>query len=245
MPDRQANRELAIFQAFAKTAGMATGAAHWEKRDPPEPDILYHAEGAEPVAFEMVEIIDEEFAGRVWSQLKLKSRFEHSFLALPPDRKTRIEERVGDALVHVVFEPGATLKAKQNSIDLVLHWLGDLDRAFAGECRKVAGQSFPPAVSSVRIARLNLSGPCFDVEAVGSLSNPAVDAVRGKWAKSYTTKHQIQLLAYYELQPEGHEAMWLPDLRAFLAEQSSSPFRRVWVYDCATAAVRFASGQLE
>jgi len=244
MQDRQAFRELAIFQAFAKAAGLASGDAHWEKRNPPEPDILYQAEGAEPVAYELVEIIDEEFAERVWSQLKLKARFEQSFSTLPLDQRARIEERIGNALVHVVFERGATLRFKQDSVDLVLTYLGGLDRAVEGELRRAAGQLLPPAVSSVRIARLNVSGPCFDVDAVGSLSNPAVDAVRRKWAKTYTTEHQIQLLAYYELQPEGHEAIWLPDLKAFLAEQSSSPFRQVWVYDCATTAVRYASGQL-
>ena len=233
MQDRQASKELAIFQAFAKAASRASGEAHWGKRNPPEPDILYHSEDAEPIAYELVEIVDEEFAERVWSALKLKSRFEQSFSTLPPERRARIEERVGNALVHVVFERGATLKSKQDSIDIILQYLGDLDRAFEGELRKAAGQLLPQAVSSVRIARLNASGPCFDVDAVGSLSNPAVEAIRGKWRKKYVTDHQKELLAYYELQPEGHEAMWLPDLKAFLAKQSSSPFRQVWVYDCA------------
>ncbi len=181
MPDRQASKELSIFQAFAKAAGLASGEAHWEKRHPPEPDVLWHG-GAEPVAFELVEIIDQDFAERVWSQLKLKSRFEQSFLALPTARRARIEERVGNALVHVIFEGGANLRSKQESVDLMFHYLANLDHAFEGELRKSAGELLPAAVSSVRIARLS-SGPFFDVDAVGSLCNPTVHAVRGKWAK--------------------------------------------------------------
>ena len=149
---------------------------------------------------------------------------------------------MGNALVHVVFDEGATFKAKEGAIDRVFTAIANLDATFAGQlrCRDLPG--LPAAVDSIRIARLDSAGPFFDVDAVGSLGDPTVETIRSKWAKTYQTPHAIELLSYYELQPDLPDTFWRPQLEAFIrANGSSSPFRRVWVYDCGADVIRFSS----
>lgn len=245
MADRHGPRETQIFRRFARAAGLVFRDGSVAKRSPPEPDILCLSEGGEPLAFELVELIDQDYALRAWSQLKLKSQFETAYDALEPDRKARVAEQIGNALVHVVFDEGATFRAKEDAVDQVFEAMAGLDAAFEGKLRRPVHAGLPAAVDSIRVSRLDSLGPFFDVDAVGSLGDPTIETIRGKWAKTYQTIHPIELLAYYELQPEPPEAFWRQQLAAFLdANASSSPFRRVWVYDCGAEAVRFSSEYL-
>ena len=245
MADRHGPREVQIFRRFARAAGLVFGEGSVEKRSPPEPDILCLSDGGEPLAFELVELIDQNYALRTWSQLKLKSKFEKAYETLEPSRKARVAERMGNALINVVFDQGATFRAKEDAVDQVFEVMASVDATFEGKLRRRERAGLPAAVGSIRVSRLDSPGPFFDVEAVGSLGDPTVETIRGKWAKAYQTLHPIELLAYYELQPELPEAFWRQQLEAFLdVTGSSSPFRRVWVYDCGADAVRFSSEYL-
>jgi hypothetical protein len=93
-------------------------------------------------------------------------------------------------------------------------------------------------VRTITISRGDFESPEFDVEAVGSIGDPTLDRVRGKWVKSYATRYPIELLAYYELQPQAPEALWLPRLSSFISDNwNASPFRKVWVFDIGSRSV--------
>jgi hypothetical protein len=55
-------RERAVFEAFAVSAGLPIVAGSAGTRPPPEPDILCQLEREGFVAFELVELIDQELA---------------------------------------------------------------------------------------------------------------------------------------------------------------------------------------
>ena len=237
--DRHRSREIYIFQRFADTAGFVPDLASIEKRNPPEPDILYRVGGLQR-AFELVEIIDQDHAQRVWSQLKLKAKCENAFEALEPTRQGRIRERAGNALVHIVFDQAATFRAKKQAVDAIFGTLEVLDPAFVGELCYPDDPSLPSAIRSLRVSRIDALGPFFDVDAVGALGDPTLEAIRNKCAKVYMTDYPVELLAYYELQPELPEAFWRPALESFLASAPAVPFRRIWIYDCCSNAIRFS-----
>jgi hypothetical protein len=212
-----------------------------EKRNPPEPDILCSIDGVGEVAFEVVELIDESLARRTWDQLKLISKFKAGCDALQTEQIAAVRSRVGNALIHVTFEDSARFNTQVGAIDSVFEALSAVDSTFEGELRRQMAPELSSAVRSIRINRIRSEGPFFDVDAGGSLSDPTVGSIRSKWAKVYTTPHPMELLAYYELQPELPDILWRPTLESFLSGNwSSSRFRRVWVYDCVTQAVRFS-----
>jgi len=240
--DRHASRETEIFLRFARAAGLAIDEGSVEKRPPPEPDILCRTATGEPLAFELVELIDESYARRTSMQLKLKARFETAYAGLEPSRKYAIEQRAGNALIHVVFEEESAYRSREEAINSIFDKLVNLNSGFEGELRRVDGAELPAGVREIRVTRLESPGPYFDVDSVGSFGDPTMVAIRGKWAKEYVSPFPIELLAYYELQPELPEGFWRPQLVSLIeGSTGTSPFRRVWVYDCGAHAVRFSS----
>ena len=239
--DRHGPREIQIFNRFARAAGLTVDETSIEKRNPPEPDILCRVNGVAQ-AFELVEIIDQDHAQRVYSQVKLKSKFETDYEALEASRREKIYDRVGNALIYVVFNDAATFREKEEAVNSVFEALETVAPQFEGRLRQQDLASLSAAIRLLWVSRRDASGPLFDVEAVGSLGDPTVDAIPQRFAKVYTTHHPVELLAYYELQPELPEALWRPSLKAFLAGVSAWPFRRVWVYDCGSNTVRLSAG---
>jgi len=236
--DRHTAKELAIFNRFAVASGLAIVQDSVEKLPPPEPDILCNVVGLGDVAFELVELIDEDLAGRSFGQLRLKSMFEESFETCAPSIKAALLSTIGNALVHVTFA-NVGLRQRQSSVVDVFNFLRTIDSDCEGT---LTPESLASTVESIRVARLDIVGPCFDVDAVGCFGDPTLGSIQGKWSKRYETPHRRELLAYYELQPELPNELWRPTLESFLQQHwSSSPFQRLWVYDCATRRIVYTA----
>jgi hypothetical protein len=69
--DSQTRSELAIFRNFAEVCPLNIIRESISKRNPPEHDVLCKlAEGDEEIAFELVEIIDEDWASLTSGQFR-------------------------------------------------------------------------------------------------------------------------------------------------------------------------------
>lgn len=200
--DRHAAREIAIFRSFATAAGLAVNDESIEKRMPPEPDILYRLGDSAHVAFELVEIIDQNHAKRTSEQSKLKARFDRDYVGLSVDEKGEICASVGNALIYVTFVDDANLNAREQAIQSVFETLKTVDPHFEGELTCHTTPRLHVAICSIGISRLSFKGPFFDVAAAGFLGDPTVESIAAKWSKTYATPHPIELVAYYELQPD-------------------------------------------
>jgi hypothetical protein len=69
--DRHGLREQKIFLDFAQVCGLAIQLDSIEKRKPPEPDILCKIEWEGAVAFEMVELIDQDLAQQTYESISI------------------------------------------------------------------------------------------------------------------------------------------------------------------------------
>ena len=97
MVDAKSKRELEIFKEFARIAGL-TGVPP-ENRPPPEPDILFRAVDGEHRAFELVELLDEDF-GRVQGLLfGTKTNLQTHFESLDPEKKELFQARYSKRIV--------------------------------------------------------------------------------------------------------------------------------------------------
>ncbi len=239
--DRHAAREIAIFRSFVTAAGLAVDDESIEKRIPPEPDILCRLGDSAYVAFELVEIIEQSHAKRTTEQSRLKARLDQGYVALSVDEKSEICASVGNALIYINFVDDANFNVREQTIQGILETLKTVDPNFEGELTRHTTPRLHAAICSIGISRLSFKGPFFDVAVAGSLGDPTSRSIAAKWSKAYATPHPIELVAYYELQPDPPEILWRPELESFLAANwSNAPFRRVWVYDCATQAIRFS-----
>ena len=65
--------------------------------------------------------------------------------------------------------------------------------------------------------------------------------IQGKWIKKYETHRPIELLAYYSRHPTIPEAFWLGPVQSFVdANWTTSPFRKVWIFDPGSERILFA-----
>jgi hypothetical protein len=78
------------------------------------------------------EIIDQDHAQRVYSQLKLKSKFETDYEALHVSRREKIRDRIGNALIYVVFNDAATFREKEEAVNSVFKALETVAPQFEG-----------------------------------------------------------------------------------------------------------------
>jgi hypothetical protein len=88
----QAERELVIFELFVQ-AGLAVRDV--EKRPPPEPDILCEVAGQGTLAFEVGEVVGQEFAQATYERPRLRQHFREVYGQLPADVRARIEGHLG------------------------------------------------------------------------------------------------------------------------------------------------------
>src|SRR5437870_3901740 len=97
--EQKAARERAIFEAFLACEGAPkTESGSVESRRPPEPDILCNlADGGGSVSFELVEIVESEWAQLISNQIRLQQALytEHDKAGKP------LAAEYGTALIYV------------------------------------------------------------------------------------------------------------------------------------------------
>ncbi len=227
--------EVEIFRRFAAASPLGVVPASIEKRPPPEPDILCDTGIQGRIAFELVEIIDEDLAKQHTDKLNLWRQLQAAYEGLAEPARSQVGARLGNALVHIVFARDASIAARRRAIPRVLQSLETVDRGFEGE--------YAPgldSVQSIRVFRGRFNGPCFDVDAGGAFCNPIIDRLRQKFGKTYKTGVPIELLAHHELHHMPPEGLWLPAVQDFVQSRlAGSQFRRVWIYDAHESAIRY------
>lgn len=238
--DQHSSREMKIFSRFAAVCGLPIRPGSIEKCQPPEPDILCTVEGEGPVAFEMVEIIDEDLARRTYGQIKFHGLFEQAYEDLPPDNYGSFKKKFHNALIYVRFCSIASSRIRGNAIPMIFNLLMETGTEFIGTLTPPQESPLYEAVKDVNVSRGEFIGPCFDVEAVGSFADPTIERIATKFRKNYRTPYPVELLAYYELQPVLPESTWVPRVQEYVRQNlQGSLFRRVWIFDIGTEAVMF------
>jgi len=223
-------RERGIFSEFAQSVGLPVVAGSLQSRPPPEPDVLCEIQGRGPVAFELVELIDQDFQERT----AVLGRFNRLLRAYPdelsPVDRGAFLQKYANAAIGVTFRP-LRLRDLQAALPELFRWLRvdvrptanslDLDR--------------PPALRTAfeRIA-VRRPMPHLDLSATraGYLEDPTFGAVHEKLHdKQYTTCHPIELLAYTTidllLPLDVWQATYEQPLRDLL---NGSTFQRIWVF---------------
>lgn len=202
-----------------------------EKRQPPEPDILCIATEEGPVAFELVEIVDQQRIARLMGdQADLMDYLRDTYRGVPQDVKRAIDQRFSDARIEVNLRPDVSLRRRRMIAADIVNRLATMEIGFKGEFTlKQDGIE----VSRVKVTRREgLAGPHFQVPA-GSHFQPApVASIQAKFRKCYESDAPIELLAYYDTQHSPLEEQ-LRELGCFIEENKADcGFRRIWVFDC-------------
>lgn len=229
--DKQAKNELRVFKEFAKVCPYPINFGSIEKRKPPEPDILCKLLDGSSLTFEVSECIDERIAGSIYDSIELRQAFNSELGKLPKEEKQKIKTNFSDASIYVVFCKGISKNKKLRSIKTIFDYLLNLKNDAEGKFDLKLNHYLKNVVRWILIQR-GVSGPIFDIEATTSFSDPVQERIKDKFFKKrYKTNTDIELLCYYELQPELPESTWPSSVKKFVKTNlENSPFRRVWIY---------------
>ena len=229
MKNERADLELRVFNAFACAAGLPKGWA--EKRQQPEPDVLFHDSHGSPRAFELVELIDQDYRHRLALLVDTKIALCTHYKGFPSEKKGLFDQKYGDALLYFRFRPNLTFKRRWAAFRAIFEKLLLLPDGFAGGALE-DDPSLASLVDGVSISRGHSKGPIFDLECVGWIANPSVPAISRKFEKRYDTAYPIELLAYIDINPIFPDEVWLAGLTEFLdSTPKPLPFARIWVFD--------------
>lgn len=236
----QADGERAIFEVFVSATQLPVHPATVQSRRPAEPDILCEIEGSGPRAFELVEIIDSDFARLTSDQLRVDASLRDAARQAAKDLVS-----LSNALVYVRFAGDANARRREAAIPPLFAFLRALPLDFAGDVTIPRGTDLAATVRSVRVSRGDFPpGPHFQVEAGSFIGDPIIERLAGKFAKRYATCHPVDLLAFYELHPVRPPEMWIHEVGKYIATNlAASQFSRVWIFDVGETRVLFRSDQ--
>jgi hypothetical protein len=243
MRSTQTSAELATFRLFAAVCPLGIDLGSIEPRRPPEPDVACRLASGEDVAFELVEIIDRNWARLTSRMLVEREALRAMFDEATGDFRAALHATLHNALVYIEFENGARSRERSGAIPTILTALASMPTEYEGRWRPSADNPMRGVVRSISVSRGPWPGPEFDVAAVSSIGDPTAERIRAKCQKTYVTTRPVELLAFYELQPMTPQELW-PAWIASLTETTwAAPFRRLWFFDVGSKAIPYSVGR--
>lgn len=229
--DAKAKNERAVFSQFAAAAQLPVVAGTIESRPEPEPDILCRVEGDGLVAFELVRLVDQNYA-RGMEVLGRAHREARDFVdGLAGEQGEQFRAMYADALIGVEIGNAITNRHWRESLPLLVPLL--LQQAAGVVDQDLAiPEDLRGRFHRVSVYR-GVAGPIIDPSFMHRVGDPTLERITEKFEPDrYETGHPKELLAYvYGIDLLYPENVWLPMYATKLAElREQSDFRRLWVY---------------
>jgi hypothetical protein len=225
---KKSQKERIVFVRYAKAARLPTTGATIESRVPPEPDILFTPAKGRPIAFELVEVLDQGYSRSLNRQLNTAD-FCYAYLDKYSDAPA-FRRKYPDADIYLAFSPESSERKRKNILPKLFEKLLALPDGTTDEVLE-NDPELRPTLEYARILRGRFKGPCFNATAAVWVGDPTVDALKDKFSKSYTTPHRLELVAYIDNAAMFPDDVWLPRLGQFFDSLTSAPFAAIHVFD--------------
>lgn len=282
--DHQSQRELSVFMKFARVYPNGINLDSIEKRNNREPDIFCTLQDKRPMAFELTEIIDENLARTLWSNVNISVKLQK----MQSTAKLSIMNNFADADISITFYETVPTKPLLKSLENILDYLLTLEQREGLYCLNKqtfkqyvkqtefiqhavnqkghlveqmqkgmpsqmgdyfvylkSDDNLAEIVKSIRLTRGNFKGPIFSCvpHGVWSSFDLPENRIKSKFKKQYETEcSNIELLCYFELQPDLPEDFWLPQVRTLVENDcKGSPFQRIWIYSVTRNEILYVS----
>lgn len=238
MNQTAAVKELRAFQRFAEHAPLRIIPNSIRSMPTPEPDILCQTEAGEQIAFELVELIDEDYARGLAVLFKTKSMLDDLPDRLPRDVRDALEQRFPNgAFISFDFSNELRLRGREGAAVEALRWL--LGRPEPIEDHNDVDGELRACVQIVHLHPWRW-GLHFDSSSYNRLRDPTLERLERKFAISYETDHPVELLMYTEMDLLLPEDIWRPTVEPYvIANLQASPFRRVWLLKTGAGTIDF------
>lgn len=232
-------REIEIFRQFVEVSKLPIIDDSIRKMPEPHPDIECQDSSGNKLAFELVELLDKNFAVMFDWTVAGKNLLYSLYDGLPPDLKNALDKLYGHADIYFTFHEGMTKnKVKQQMPEVfreLLNFPADLT-----EVRTFSNKTVARLLKEISIFRSSVNGPMFSVNTIASMGDPTPEALRQKFTKTYQTNYPIELIACIDGNPMFVESVWRPATEKFFEDNKQfGPFRKIWIIDLNKRSIEF------
>lgn len=224
---------------FAAVCPLAIDPCSVESRPEPEPDIACRSEKLGCLAFELTQLIDDNFMPRIALMSHTKRDLIQALENELSDHESQaFRERHCNAAISFTFDPDANLSRRRAVMADAMRALLELPDGHTGLGLR-DHPDFHPILQHVAISRGNFEGPILDADSTGWLSDPTRNALRRKFRKRYETSNPIHLLMHIEIDLLPPEDAWQAEIDNAVDELERSSFDAIWVFDRTSRSIRY------
>lgn len=240
----KATGERAVFRQFAKASGLPIRMNSIRSRVAPEPDIRCTVSGEGSVAFELGEVVGRPFAEATNQRPALRRLFRDEYSSMSEAVRSQLQARLGGPpAVFIAFAHGTSPGRWKYAITPILAMLGErADQMVEGEIRVWDIPRLKDVLLEMVVRRASSRSASLHVMELTEVFDETVNLLAKKFAKRYTCRAPVELVAYYISQPPFDRPGWLEPIETYVsANIGASPFRRVWLYDNFERTIRFVT----
>lgn len=225
----QIKEELKIFRKFVKHYSYKIRMDSVKKRRTPEPDIFCELINGKKLAFELVQCLDEKIAKTTIDAITLKKQVDLLIQKLPEKDKNKFIDKYSNAIITINFDNKCSLIRRKNIIPDLLKYLVEASKTLKGE---VISPLSSKVLEDIDVKKCSINGPIIMVPpSATSFADPSLKVIKDKFLRSYKTPYEIELVAYYSLQPEIPINHFLNIFVNYVKKNiGKSQFERVWLY---------------
>jgi hypothetical protein len=232
-------REIEIFKQFVEVSRLPIIDDSIKKMPEPYPDIECQDSSGNKLAFELVELLDKNFAVMFDWTVAGKDLLYSLYDVLPHDLKDALDKLYAHADIYFTFHEGVTKnKVKQQMTEVfreLLNFSADLT-----EVRTFSNKTVARLLKEISIFRSNVNGPMFSVNAVARMDDPTPEGLAQKFTKPYQINFPTELVAYIDRHPMFVESVWRPATEEFFEDNKQfGPFRKIWIIDLNKRSIEF------
>ena len=240
----QEEQEQIIFQFFVQAAQLPVVSGSIRSlppsnRPPLNPDILCEIQGRGPVAFELVEIVTQAHVQEKENGKRLEKAFKAAC-----ERHSQIAVRFSDALIYVGFLKHITIRQRLSVVPEVVHELRQHSEDSMGYIE--VPHKLQKFLTEISVTRGVSDGPAFGIMEMTDRTEEIFVQIEKKCKKKYSSEYSIELLAHYTNQPSSNSFDWQSEFHDYVLKiLSGCPFKRVWVYDSWSKAIKYVHPGLD
>ena len=225
----QDKKELETFKSFVEHYPYKIRIDSIKKRKPPEPDILCELINGKKIAFELVQCLDERIVKTIIDAITLKKQTDFLIQNLSGKEKNKFLDKYSNAIIKINFDNKCSLIKRKSVIPDLLKYLLQTPKTLNGE---VISPLSSKVLEDINIKKCSINGPIIMVPpSATSFADPSLKLIKNKFLRSYKTSFEIELVAYYSLQPEISINHFLDDFINYVKKNiEKSQFERVWLY---------------
>jgi len=225
----QSKKELEIFRSFVKHYPYKIRMNSIKKRKPPEPDILCELINCKKIAFELGECLDEKIAKTTIDAIKIKKQTDLLIQNLSEKDKNKLLKKYYNTIITINFDDKSSLTKRKSVIQDLLKYLLENPKTLNG---KVNSPLNSKILEDINIDKCSINGPIIMVPPSATFFvDPSLKLIKNKFLQTYKTPFEIELVAYYSLQPEIPIKHFLDDVINYIKKNiEKSQFKRVWLY---------------